>query len=190
MVEYYYLVSSLPMLQLGSAPALSVDAFLAACRAALPPDSYAALAAVSLEPSAAACCPAHGEWLVWEVFLRNALVRLRAAALQMAADEWLRPEPEVFPADRRRLEEIARMSDVAARERALDDLRWQRLDAVILGREFRFDALVVYKLRLLLATRWAQRSDELGGGHLTGLVEAGVGAAEKQRRQVESRTDS
>lgn len=155
--HFYYLVSSLPMLRFGAAVEITLAGFDELCRAQLPVAASAALARLSLEPDGQPCCDVERRWQTWETYTRNGLVRLRAARLGVEPTAFLRHDDDVFPGDRRRIEEICSDPDPLVRERELDRLRWQRLDDLAVEHPFDLGALVLYKLRLLLVCKWAGR---------------------------------
>ena len=186
--EYYYLVSSLPLLRLDDPPPLTSEAFLELCRAHLAEARFRRLLAADLIPEGEPGGAADGGWRAWETYVRNLLAAVRGTALRRETGDSLRPELDVFPGDRRRVEEIMNEGDPAARERALDELRWRRLDDLAVGHHFDVDALVVYRLRLRILEKWAAREPERGKHNLAELVGAGVGQAEKRRQTIESQT--
>ena len=184
--EYYYLISSLPWLCLGEKPKCNSVAFLALCQEHLTPVRLEQLEAVTLYPNKKSCCSVERSRQVWETCLRNGLTRLRAAALEVESAPWLQEEADVFPNDARRIEEICADANPARRERGLDELRWQHLDSLAVGHEFDFDALVIYRLHLLLAEKWADLSAEQGQNNMRSLAEAGIQQAENKRSTIES----
>jgi hypothetical protein len=186
--EYYYLVSTLPLLCLDDPPPLTSEAFLELCRAHVDEAGFRRLRAVDLIPDGEPGGAVDRGWRAWETYVRNLLATLRGGALRRETGDSLRPEIDVFPGDRRRLEEIMNEDDPAARERALDELRWRRLDDLAVGHHFDVEALVVYRLRLRIMEKWAARESERGKDNLTQLVDAGVDQAEKRRHTTEAQT--
>ena len=179
--QFYYQVSALPMLRFGEPAPLSRAAFAEFCQGQLPEDVAAALARVSLEPGGRPCCEVERRWQAWETHLRNGLVQWRAARLGVEGEGFLRPDDDVFPGDRRRLEEILSDPDPLQRERELDRLRWQRLDDLAVEHDFDLEALVLYALRLALAWKWTGRSEVAGLRVYDGLVAAAVEQAATRR---------
>jgi len=185
--QWYYLVSTLSGLRFGDPPPFDSDAYIALCRSHLSPEQFEALATVSLVPGRhEPCCAAEASWQQWETFVRNVLISVRAQRLNMSADKWLRPEKDVFPGIRRRVEEACDQSDPAARERAIDRLRWAFLDGLTVGSEFKFDALVVYRLRLLLTEKWAPREPTRAAQSVAAETERLTEQAGIERRTVET----
>jgi len=179
--QFYYQVSSLPMLRFGEPAPLTPAAFDEFCRGQLPAAVAAALARLTLVPEGRPCCEVERLWQVWETYVRNCLVQYRAARLQRDPAASLRPDDDVFPGDRRRLEEIFSDADPRRRDLELDRLRWQRLDDLAVGHDFDLGALVLYKLRLLLVGRWSDRSAAEGTEVHDGLVEAAAVQAAERR---------
>ena len=188
--SYYYLIASLPMPVFGEAPVMTDEEFMAVCRSVLEAVPFERLAGVSLEPDHPPCGPAERGWQVWETHLRNLFVRQRSAALGRDASPWLQSEADVFPGDRRRAAAAAESGDPLNREKELDRLRWARLDELATGHDFDFDALVIYRLRLLILEKWRQRSPETGLEQRDALVEAGIEQAEQLRVTVDSQAEA
>lgn len=180
--QFYYQLSALPLVRFGEPAPLTLAAFAEFCRRQLPEADAAALCRVSLEPRGEPCCEVELRWQVWETYLRNYLVHWRAQRLGVDGMLFLRPEADVFPSERRRLEEILNDPDPLQRERELDRLRWQRLDDLAVGHDFDLGALVLYALRLALAGRWSGRSEPAGRQEYERLLDAASAAAEAQRR--------
>ena len=179
--QYYYQVSTLPMLRLGEPARLSLEAFTGFCSRQLPAAVATALERLGLEPDGQPCCEVERRWQVWETYARNCLVRLRALRLGLDAAHFVRPVADAFPVDRRRLEEVLSDPDPLQRERELDRLRWQRLDDLAVGHEFDLEALVLYKLRLLLVSKWGVRTAAAGRRLHERLVATGVEQAVARR---------
>ncbi len=179
--QFYYQVSSLPMLRFGEPAPMTPDAFTAFCRSQLPPRVADALERVALAPGQPPSCDTERQWQHWEVWLRNHIARTRAARLGADPGDSLRPEADVFPGDRRRVDEILGMTDPLARERELDRLRWRRLDDLAVEHDFDLAALVLYKLRLLLLYRWTNRTPEAGWRAHQAVVAEGLAQAADRR---------
>ena len=185
--EYYYLISTLPMVRRDARPPMTSDEFLSRCATELSPARLRDLASVSLVPGERApSCDSERRWLEWETYLRNCLVRYRGHRLETEIDAYLREEGNAFPADRKLLEEGLNRGDPLTRERSIDALRWTVLDDLGAAHMFDFDALVVYRLRLLLADKASGSDEERGKSNLGDLVDAGVRQAEEHRTAGEN----
>jgi hypothetical protein len=173
-----FLISSMPLPRLGEKPVVDSARFLDLCQPHLAPAEFAALAAVALVPAGKPCCETQRRWDEFEIYLRNRIAEKRAATLKVEAQPHLRAERDVFPGWRRQIDDALAAPTPLARERALDRLRWQRLEDLVPGHEMDFDALVNYRLRLLLVEKEAGWQPEAGAERLAAAVKAaGAGAA-------------
>lgn len=170
MAQYYYLVSTLPMLSFDAEKYPSEGEFLEACAARMSRNDYRRLINTELEIDPGTYEPrteVQRWWYHREVALRNALVRVRAAALNRDAEENLRrtpdgrdlgDDPAVIAAVR---EAYSQESPLRQEERLLQ-YRWQLLDEVSVGHFFDLDTLVIYYLKLKILGRRSQFKTELG----------------------------
>ena len=178
MGNYYYLISTLPLLRLGEPPPLSLEKFHETCGSWLPARDLTRIKALRLEP------PAKGQtvpsakvqtrWLEWESSLRNGLVKIRAAHLDREPEKSLRPVPVDLEAERGAREAFT-ITDPLQREKALDQSRWLRLEEFEFMHDFDFQRLCVYKIKLLLCHKWVPRTLEKGKMNL----EAALGELQK-----------
>jgi hypothetical protein len=178
--NYYYLVSSLPALKLGERPVIDSTEFLEQAAAELDPVLFASLEKVALVPQESDCGSAavENEWNAWETYLRNILLRHRTESGDKI-HRWAREERDVFPGVRRHVEEALNQPNPLQRERELDELRWMTLEGLRVTHEFDFSALIIYRLQLLLAEKWAAQDAEQGMASLNRMVEK----LEKQARE-------
>lgn len=184
--SHYYLASSLLPLRWGSRPPLSSADFLAQCEGQLSAGELAALRAVTLHPPAERePRGAEARWHDWDGYVRNLLAAARAARLRRDPAPMLRPERDVFPGDRREIEELLANDNPLERERALDQLRWRQLEDLEGGHLFDSDRLTIYRLKLLLLEKWAGFDAETGENNWAELVEAGTRQATEQRVESE-----
>lgn len=159
-MSLYYLIASLPALDMEHAPVLTSDAFDVLCREHLAPADAAAAAALATgEPSDH---PYARAWHNLETLVRNAIARQRA--LRQSADiaQHQRPASGYDVRLERAVEEAFQAPDPLQRERQLDALRW-RLAEELQGLD-PLDVRVVlaYALKMRLAGRWAARTFEAG----------------------------
>ncbi|NLZ64617.1 MAG: DUF2764 family protein [Lentisphaerae bacterium] len=186
--DFFYFLSSLPLLRWGEKPFCSYSEFLTYAQSLLTDAETALLANLSLCPSetSSATLPVVRAWEDWETFMRNALVSLRCQGDQAKADKWLRQERTGFADMLRHLEEIMALPNAWAREQALDRLRWQKLDELEDGHYYNFTAVVIYAYRLLLLNRQASWDDDQGGRVFAALLEKTAAAADSCRSNEES----
>jgi hypothetical protein len=183
--DFFYFLSSLPLLRWGEKPFFSYPEFLAYAQELLTDAETTLLANLSLCPSEAssATLPVMLAWEEWETFVRNALVSLRCKGNRAKAGKWLRQEQErtYFSDTLKRLEDIMVLPNAWEREQALDRLRWQKLDELQYSHYYDFTAVVVYAYRLLLLDRQASWNDEQGGSVFAALLEKTAAAADSCR---------
>ncbi|MFP4430406.1 MAG: DUF2764 family protein [Spirochaetota bacterium] len=169
MAQYYYAVSTLPMLFFEGDPAQSEEFFLDFCRDQLTTSDFAALETTRLlmDESVAASTTLGREWFVHELGLRNTLVSLRASGLGWDEEEYLQRDSAGRTwTDLPRVEEVVRAAvaagDPLKSELALDRYRWELLDELEVGHYFDLTKLQIYYLKLQLLRRKALFGSEVG----------------------------
>lgn len=170
--NYYFLVSSLPMLHLTEELPITSDKFISDCRLHLSHDQVEILENVSPDPDRTPRTPVEKEWISWETYFRNAIAAERASQNGGRADQWLRPETGVFPGIRKQLSDAFSAANPAERELAIDEIRWKQLDDMEARHQFDFGALVIYGLRLQIAERWAVKDVGNAQENLNNLIDA------------------
>lgn len=94
-------------------------------------------------------------WYDFDILLRNALVKLRAARKHQAADKYLRaPQEEISPYTAHIALSAHKNPSPLEAEISLDEARWRFLDDLSFGHYFDRDFLIVYGLKLLILERW------------------------------------
>jgi len=158
------------MVYLGEDVPMSSDYYLDKCRLQLTGRQFDKIKPVSLVPDGTPRTETENVWQEWETFFRNALVRQRAAAGNQKPEQWLHYEADVFPGLQTQIEEAFAADNPAARQFALDKLRWSKLDEMSVSHPYDFGALVIYRLRLLLAEEWAAKDTEEGYSKLEDIL--------------------
>ncbi len=180
----YYFVSALPALQLDRSPPFSSEEFLRQATGVFSPDVVEELSRVELIPRQDTFCWGETQWRNFETFLRNAVARHRGAGIGTDYRVWQREEGDVFPGVRRYIEEAMNLDSAVDRERRLDQLRWNFLDGICVGREYTFDAVVVFRVQLLLAEKWNAVSEQNGREQLKNVINNLKSQAEKARQEA------
>lgn len=189
--DFYYFISSLPLLRLGETPPLDSAAFLGRCGVELSAAQLERVVRATLAPPPGempGAAETERRWQAWENYVRHTGVRVRAARLKLDPGPWLRPDSDVFPSQTREIEEILAKDDPAERELALDEMRWRRLDELASGHMFDVDALVIYRLRLLLVEKWTALAPETGRANRDRLVADLVEEARAHRAATSRQT--
>jgi hypothetical protein len=168
--NYYFLVSSLPSLRLGTPPPMSSQSFLDRCGEQLTPAELARLQTVALLPNDDASTGVERAFQAREIALRNLLARYRGKRLQRDHLRFLRPEPEYISGLESQVEEILRAPHPLAMKQATDALRWRWLEELTIGNYFSFNTLVIYRLKLLILEKHAAYNAEAGQAALERLL--------------------
>lgn len=185
--DFFYFISSLPLLRFGEKVALTYGTFLSHSMACLSEQEVAVLDSLQLCPPPQTVCalPVMERWYSEESYLRNLVAAYRARSRKLDAARWQRENLEYSAQLIKRIEEIMALPNAWEKEQALDLIRWQRLDELGAGHLFDFPAVIVYALRLLLLEKQRRRDEEAGSRFAAELVEAGQEQAAKQRLDVE-----
>lgn len=178
-MDYYYIVASLPHVELGSAPPLSKDAFLQQCQGVLSESKLAEVAAV-LEGRIEECESGFGCDLVSsETQLRNAIARIRAQKQGADPRAYMR-EHSGF---RGWIEKLA--TDAFARENprermlALDHARWRIADELAGIEQFSFGSVLAFAVKLRIATRWHELDKQRGSERIEEFIDAQTGEGDE-----------
>lgn len=183
MAEYYYLVSSLPMLMPDMEPLISSQEFMEQCSDWLNAGEMNTLETLRLIPEVAsddACGTVPALWNDWETNLRNRLAKNRADTGQ-DAEGVQREEQQVYGEIEQGVMEACNQNDPQEKEKTLDNLRWSFLNDLEGAHQFDFDTLCVYKLKLLLREKWTPRTVSTGRAKFDEIV-----AAVEEDRQGET----
>jgi len=161
--QYYYLVSTLSLLSYDSEHMASTEYFLEQCKKWLTAGDYLILknASISEFNSYKPGCALLDKWQVWEVNLRNELVKLRAQKKELEGDAYLVEVPEVLGTAEIAREAVAQESPLTAEE-LLNRARWSFLDDLEVGRFFTIEKLIIYYLRLQILERKSLFNKEAG----------------------------
>lgn len=177
MADFYYLMSSLPMLKPAETPPIRRNELLNICQDKLPKTQFELLRQLSLVPApiAVESCSAVKRWYEWETCLRNRLARQRSSS-DNPADDYIQAETNFFSEIEPAIQEAIALDNPLDRERRLDALRWRCLDDIAACDDFSFNALAVYMIKLLLLEKWLPRDNDTGYQNLDMAV-AGINAA-------------
>jgi len=158
--QYYYLVSSLPYLYFdGNAP-LEEGKFLGMAAARLSSRHMAILRATTLaaKPEQVPPTPVHREWQHIDAGLRNELARLRAGALDMDPQSYVKRDrdgrdwSELWQVAETALSAFNQDSPLRAEE-LLSAFRWSVLEQLEVGHFFDIERICLYYLKLQLLWR-------------------------------------
>ena len=185
--DFFYFISSLPLLRFGEKVSFTYESFLLFSRTCLSETETEMLAGLQLYPSQsmAGALPVLKQWHEAETYLRNLLAAARARKLKKEGARW-QQESDVFSATLiKRVDEIMTLPNAWEKEMSLDLIRWQKLEELNAGHFFDFTTVVLYGLRLLILEKHRLRDEEAGSRFAAELVEAGLQQAESQRIDAE-----
>jgi len=167
-MDYWFLVSSLPVLRLGEKPAMSLDAFRAACTGHLSEDELAVIEA-ALENGAP---PPGVASIYWnrEVQLRDAVVRVRAKNRGIDAAPFLESYVGFSAVVEKQVTDAFARPDPLEQELALDEARWSLADELALTAPFGFPGILAFAIKVRIAGRWAAMDDVRGQDNVENLV--------------------
>lgn len=144
MREYYYLVSSLPMLEFGEKPTISYEDFLNSCRTQLSANDMDTIERAE-------------EWKEWGRFsiaLRNEIAVFRATKKSKDPVKYIRGEDNRDPLLVSSAHWAVNLDSPLEAEQFLDQLRWEKLEELSKCHYFDMDFLVTYALKLQILERW------------------------------------
>ncbi len=171
MPDYYpYLISSLPSLYFGMKTPFSFEEFTAKCESVISSKDIGIIRGVFMPASAESPAGRNiilDKWRMFETDIKNELVKIRAHRKHIDPGKYLRGDRYVFPEITHMLVSISRNPSIIDSEKLLDQIRWNFLDELALGRYFDLGALIVYALKLLLLEKW----EKINTANKAGLLE-------------------
>lgn len=166
MSQYWYFAATLPGFSFGSPLPMTEESFLQLCARNLSAEDFAevrdAVSAIADEKLPSATRSAFlSAFLAWERGFRNELAVLRAKALGIGAEEWIRPDGASEDASRAAAACFAARNPLEA-ETALERERWACIERLSSLHTFDLDAIVAYRLKLAISTRLGAFDPERG----------------------------
>ena len=161
--QYYYTVSSLPMLTLESDKFMTENEFLYACESTVAEKDFETLKASLLLPvqGVVVSNPVLKSWYDWENTLRSELVKLRAAKKGTDAEKYISDNPGEAGVVEVAREAFNQNSPLEG-EKVLDKARWDYLEMLESGHMFDIGKLIIYYLKLQLLNRRAMLNRDRG----------------------------
>lgn len=155
-----YLLSTLPMLRRDSAPGITPEAFLAACREQLSaPDAQAVEA---LLKGTEADHPFVRLWRDRDAILRNTVARERARAAGKDVSKWLRPTQGCDLRLQHLVEAALQEKNPLLKEQALDQARWITAEELAGPDPLSENRIFTYAIQLAIVVRWQARKADKG----------------------------
>ena len=174
MAEYYYILSSLPMLNFYGQPPLPYPEFVEQCTLWLSSRDLLQLrlARIDIEniPPEKVYNDLLIRWISFENTLRNELVKIRSKALQIPEEKYLRPESAFDPSAQLFVHQAIETPSPQKTEIELLKIRWYFLTHYDVGHYFDLTALIIYGLKLQLLGRIQNFEEAKGQQILEQLV--------------------
>ncbi|MBQ7208585.1 MAG: DUF2764 family protein [Lentisphaeria bacterium] len=180
-MQYYFLVASLPHLEIGGAAPLTTAALDEMLAETLPESRLRAIQAYAGGGAFPATCRVYREMAVFETYLRTRIAQKRA---ERAGISFSPPDPEVYFGEvDYGLSQASSCANPLEREFLVDRLRWARLDELALGHDFDFDALCIYRTKLVIINKYNDFQKEAGTVNFSAALERISGAADKAAKE-------
>ncbi len=178
--QYYYTVSSLPMLFFDSEKFMSQEEFFECCETTISEKDFDTLKSAKILPEKN---PLNNnvltKWNSWEISLRDELVKLRAAKKGVDADKYVSGdsgESGVYELAR----DAFNASTPLEAETLLNRGRWEYLEMLESGHFFDLGKLIIYYLQLQILERKSQIDHEKGQQNFKTLYRTILGKQESE----------
>jgi hypothetical protein len=156
----YYLISSLPVINLEQRPSLTREDYLSQCRSQLrAADADASEALLFDLPSSH---PFVVAWRDKETILKNAIAYARATKANADVEPWIRPTEGCDISYEVLVDEVFQLTDPLQRERGLDKIRWMIAESLQAYDPMDVTVALAYAIKLKLALRWATLDEAKG----------------------------
>jgi hypothetical protein len=165
MAYYIYLISSLPVLNFLSKPAIGLEEFLQKCKGLVPEKEIGLLHSACYEQPDLLNISSNEtleKWVNFETGLRNALVKARARRKKTDPQKFIRlPDSQDAHISHVAMASY-RMQSLFEAEKSLDQERWNYLEYLSTNHFFDLDFLLTYALKLKILKRWdrIQKADK------------------------------
>ncbi len=171
-MAYYSLVASLPSLQIGDEPPVSVDQYIEDCSQWLTERETGILKAVLLNEAIASPCPLCSSWNNLETQLRNAVAKQRGQKLGVDFKEYLRPHDGFSGTVEALVNDAFTRTDPLELEQELDRARWQLAEELIGENTFGFEKVLAYGIQLKIVERWNSMDVSVGKKKIEAVITA------------------
>ncbi len=172
-MAYYSLVASLPHLQIGDEPPVSVEEYIGNCAQWVTERETEILHKVLLQDPDIAPCPLCKAWNNIETQLRNAIVRHRGQKLGVDFKEYLQPHDGFSGTIEALTTDAFTRSDPIELEQELDRARWKLAEELIEGKDpFGFEKVLAYGIQLKIVERWNRMDVHTGKEKLEAVITA------------------
>ncbi len=169
-MNYYYLIASLPNITIKDAPPLSFDDFMSLCSQHVSPSDLNAINQLLSMPAKKTRNKFINNWQDSEIQLRNSIAKNRATRLGLDAVPYLRTHEGLDSSIDKVVSDAFAKANPSERELAIDKFRWSKAEELGGFDPFTPQALLVYALKLLLAQRWSKMNKENGENNADNVI--------------------
>ena len=130
------------------------------------------------------------EYFAYDLAMRNGKVRWLNKVLGRPAGQDLVPGPEAAPEVVSEVAKALDTDDILGRERAMDDLLWNKIGAITTFNYFDINAILAFIAKLHIIWRWLALDPETGKEMFQNLVSEVRGTFKGVNYQPEKQTDA
>jgi len=171
-MSYYFLVASLPSLQIGDEPPFSTEEYIERCAGSLPVRELDVLSRVLHCEIVCEGCGLAGRWFAIETQIRNAVARLRALKYGVDVKEYLRSHSGYSGMVESIVTDAFTRNDPLELEQELDRGRWQLAEELVGDNMFGFGKVLAYGIQLRIVQRWDSMDVHTGKERIEDIITA------------------
>jgi hypothetical protein len=171
-MAYYSLVASLPSLQIGDEPPVSLEDYIDNCAQWVTERETSILKTVLLHEPIASPCPLCAAWNNIETQLRNAVAKHRGQKLGVDFKEYLHPHDGFSGTIETLVTDAFTRTDPVELEEELDRARWKLADELIGQDPFSFKKVLAYGIQLKIVERWNRMDVSAGKEAIESVITA------------------
>ncbi len=171
-MNYYYLVSSLPMINLNqnAGVPITLERLNELCRENLTAKDLEIYESIDLTGEIDGCrSKVVQTYRIWDINLRNAILARRVE--NRVAAKYKKEELEFFSEIEGLIQEAGSKANALERELFLDELRIKKIDELTAHSLFDIEFLCAYKLKLILISKYSRLSADAGEEKFNELVD-------------------
>ncbi|MBU0679412.1 MAG: DUF2764 domain-containing protein [Verrucomicrobia bacterium] len=173
-MSYFYLVASLPTLDLGDTPPFTAEEFVFHSTGALSAEDQLELEHL-VNGNENECSSAFAaQWFGADTQMRNAIARARANRRSVDAKSFIRSHQGFYGIIEKAVTEAFAKQSPLDREFTLDRCRWTILDELAQGDPFGLAQVLAFGVKVQITARWAAMKEEKGMERVEALIEANV----------------
>ena len=159
---YYYLVASLPPLVQGEPPPFTPEDYRFKCQGVLTEEHLAELDRIVEGHRNELRTPFGRRWRDMETSIRNVAARVRAGREGIDESPYIESVSACCVAVEHDVQHALSQGNPMEQEFALDRVRWNALDELSLEEPFGLAPALAYAVKLRIAKRWADLSEDEG----------------------------